>query len=50
MLWFNQYKATKSYYSGILDDVGYGAMHSRKLSDPPLSMQRESVSFDGDEF
>lgn len=50
MLWFNQYKTTQSYYCGILDDVGYGAMHSRKMSDPPLCMQRESVSFDGDEF
>ena len=50
MLWFNQYRTTQSFYSGILDDVGYGAMHSRKLGDPPLSMQRESVSFDGDEF
>ena len=48
LLWMNNYNKNMRYVSGVLDDVGYGAMHSHKLSDPPRCMSRESVVFDDD--
>ena len=48
LLWMNQYNKNVRYVSGALDDVGYGAMHSHKLTDPPRCMSRESVVFDDD--
>ena len=48
LLWMNQYRKDQRYVSGVLDDVGYGAMHSHKLTDPPKCMASESVVFNDD--